>query len=128
MKKPEYNPTGAELEVLQILWKDGPATVRFVNDILNQTRKVGYTTTLKIMQIMFDKGILKRNEESRSHLYFPLLKEQETQNVLLKNLLQTAFGGSAMKLVVNALGNHNASKEEIAQIKKFMDSREGEKK
>lgn len=128
MKKRGYNPTSAELEILQILWKNGPCTVRFVNEILNQHRKVGYTTTLKMMQIMFDKGILTRNEEFRSHSYTPLIKEQETQNLLIKNLLQTAFGGSAMKLVVNALGNHNTSKEEISQIKKFLDSLEGGKK
>ena len=117
-------PTEAELEILQILWKHSPCTVRFVNDKLNDKKEVGYTTTLKIMQIMFDKDILKRDESKRSHLYSPAAKETETQSLLLDKFLQTAFAGSAMKLVMQALGNHKASKEEISRIREFLDNLE----
>ena len=121
-------PTESELEILQILWKHGPCTVRFVNDLLNEKKKVGYTTTLKIMQLMLEKKILKRDEKKRSHLYRPAVKEKETQRLLLDRFLQTAFGGSAMKMVMQALGNHKTSKEEISQIRKFLDNLGGEKK
>jgi BlaI family penicillinase repressor len=118
-------PTEAELEILQILWKNGHSTVRFVNDQLNQEKKVGYTTTLKIMQIMHEKKILERDENQRSHLYCPSVKENETQKLLLDSFLRTTFGGSAMKLVVQALGSHKTSKEEISQIRKILDNLEG---
>jgi BlaI family penicillinase repressor len=121
-------PTEAELEILQILWKHGPCTVRFVNDKLNQKKTVGYTTTLKIMQLMFEKNLLKRDETTRSHLYSPVVKEKETQGLLLDRFLETAFGGSALKLVMQALGNHKASREEISQIRELLDNLEGEKK
>jgi predicted transcriptional regulator len=121
-------PTEAELEILQILWKHGPCTVRFVNDKLNQKKTVGYTTTLKIMQLMFEKKLLKRDETTRSHLYNTAVKEKETQGLLLDRFLETAFGGSALKLVMQALGNHKASKEEISQIRELLDNLEGEKK
>ena len=117
-------PTEAELEILQVLWKHGPCTVRFVNDKLNDKKEVGYTTTLKIMQIMIDKNLLKRDESKRSHLYSPVVKETETQSLLLDKFLQTAFAGSATKLVMQALGNHKASKEEISRIREFLDNLE----
>lgn len=121
-------PTEAELEILQILWKHGPCTVRFVNDQLNQKKTVGYTTTLKIMQLMFEKKLLERDESTRSHLYRAVVKEKETQGLLLDRFLETAFGGSALKLVMQALGNHKASKEEISQIRDLLDNLEGAKK
>jgi BlaI family penicillinase repressor len=121
-------PTEAELEILQILWKHGPCTVRFVNDKLNRKKTVGYTTTLKIMQLMFEKKLLKRDETTRSHLYSAAAREKETQGLLLDRFLETAFGGSALKLVMQALGNHKASKEEISQIRELLDNLEGEKK
>jgi predicted transcriptional regulator len=121
-------PTEAELEILQILWKHGPCTVRFVNDQLNQKRTVGYTTTLKIMQLMFEKKLLERDESTRSHLYRATVKEKETQGLLLDRFLETAFGGSALKLVMQALGNHKASTEEISQIRDLLDNLEGAKK
>ena len=121
-------PTEAELEILQVLWKFGPCTVRFVNDKLNEKKKVGYTTTLKIMQLMFEKKILKRDEKKRSHIYCPAVKEKDTQKLLLDRFLDTAFGGSAMKMVMQALGNHKTSKEEISLIRNFLDNLEGEKK
>ena len=125
-KKSIPKPTEAELEILQVLWGNGPGTVRFVNDRLNEQRKVGYTTTLKIMQNMFDKKMLKRDTSHRSHLYKPALKENDTQRMLLDRFLTTAFGGSAMKLVLQALGNHNASKEEISQIRELLDNLEND--
>lgn len=120
-------PTESELEILQVLWQHGPGTVRFVNDKLNEKKKVGYTTTLKLMQLMVEKRILKRDEKTRSHLYRPAVKEKETQNLLLDRFLETAFGGSALKLVMQALGNHKTSKEEITRIRELLDSLEGEK-
>jgi predicted transcriptional regulator len=121
-------PTEAELEILGILWEHGPSTVRYVNDKLNEKKNVGYTTTLKMMQIMYEKKILKRDEKKRSHLYKTSLKEQETQKILLKNIMEKAFGGSAMKLVMQALGSHKASKQEIYQIRELLDKIErGEK-
>jgi len=124
----QQKPTEAELEILQILWKFGAATVRSVNDRLNESKKVGYTTTLKIMQIMFDKGLLSRDEEKRSHVYRAEVREQEIQGLLLDKFLHSAFGGSAMKLVMQALGNHRASKDEISEIRKLLDELEGDKK
>jgi len=119
-------PTEAELEILQVLWRFGPSTVRFVNDKLNEMRPVGYTTTLKIMQIMNDKGLLDRDDSQRSHLYRARAKEVETRQALLDKILNTAFGGSAMNLVMQALGNHKASKEEIDKIREFLDHMERE--
>lgn len=120
MSHKAIKPTDAELEILQILWRNGPSTVRFVNNELNQKRRVGYTTTLKVMQIMLDKEMLSRNEENRSHRYTTLLDEKVTKNLLLNRLVESAFGGSALKLVVSALGNGKTSRTEIAKIKKFI--------
>lgn len=110
-------PTEAELEILQILWKHGDSTVRFVNGELNKKREVGYTTTLKMMQLMTDKGLLQRDSSNRSHIYQPNISEEDTQKKLLDKLLNTAFGGSAMKLVMQALGNKKTSQEELKEIK-----------
>lgn len=126
MKK-NKKPTEAELEILQVLWKNEPSTVRFVNEELNKKRRIGYTTTLKIMQLMFSKDMLERVEAGRKHLYTSLIKEKETQNVLLDKFLNTTFGGSAMKLVMQALGNHSTSKDELDQIKDLIKSIETDK-
>ena len=124
-KNKSPKPTEAELEILQILWENGPSTVRFINDVLNKKKSVGYTTTLKIMQIMSEKNLVKRDEENRSHIYTAAYKEDETQKVLLDKFLETAFGGSASKLVMQALGNRETSKREIEEIRKFLDKIEG---
>ena len=118
-------PTESELEILQVLWQHGPSTVRFVHEELSKTKDVGYTTTLKLMQIMAEKGMLQADKASRSHVYQPLLQEEDTQRRLLDRFLDTTFRGSAMKLVMQALGNHQASKEELDEIRDLLDKLEG---
>ena len=116
-------PTESELGILQILWQNGPSSVRIVNEELAKYRDIGYTTTLKLMQIMFEKGLLSRIEEGRYHLYKHEIEEEATQINLLGKFVDTTFRGSAMKLVMQALGNHNSSKEELEEIKKLIDSK-----
>jgi predicted transcriptional regulator len=113
-------PTESELEILQVLWALGQATVRQVNDELNKKREIGYTTTLKLMQIMFEKKLVTRTDEGRYHLYQAAVSEDETQQQLLDIFVDTAFKGSAMKLVMQALGNHQSSAEELDEIKKLI--------
>ncbi|MCG8384568.1 MAG: BlaI/MecI/CopY family transcriptional regulator [Cytophagales bacterium] len=120
-----YKPTEKELEILQVLWTQGPATVRAVNDRLGKGREIGYTTTLKLMQIMFDKGLVSRQKEGKTHIYSAEISEEKTQNQLLDRLLDTAFKGSAMKLVMQALGHKKPSKEELEEIRKYIDQLEG---
>lgn len=114
-------PTEGELAILQVLWAHGPSTVRFVNDRLNQTseeeREIGYTTTLKLMQLMLDKGLLDRDDSRRTHVYRALVSEAATRQSLLDKFVNTTFRGSAMDLVIQALGNHEASQEELSAIK-----------
>lgn len=116
-------PTDSELEILQVLWQYGASSVRFVNDKLNeqQDREVGYTTTLKLLQIMLDKGLVIRNEESRTHIYRAAVAEAETQKRLLEKFVDTTFRGSAIKLVMQALGQHRASEEELKEIRALID-------
>ncbi|WP_273211341.1 BlaI/MecI/CopY family transcriptional regulator [Runella zeae] len=114
-------PTDSELEILQVLWQEGPCTVRQVNERLSQSRDVGYTTTLKLMQIMYEKGLLTRLEEARSHIYEANVTEEETQTTLLERFVDTAFRGSASKLVMHALGNHKATSAELDGIRKLLD-------
>ncbi len=112
--------TESELEILQVLWQKGEASVREVNDTLNDKREIGYTTTLKMMQLMYEKKMLLRDESQRTHTYKALLSETETQKSLTDKLLDNVFGGSALKLVMQALGNHHASKEELNEIKSLI--------
>lgn len=119
-KKSNYNPTEAELEILQLLWEYGPSTVRFINEKQNEIKEVGYTTTLKIMQIMSEKNMLSVNKEKRQHIYTPTVDELETKNKLLDGFLKKTFSGSATKLVMQALGNHKPSKKELDEIKKLI--------
>lgn len=128
MSAANKKPTESELEILQILWQQGSATVRLVNDQLNRKKKVGYTTTLKIMQIMTHKGLLKREKQGKSHIYSTVVKETETQNMLLDKLLDTVFGGSATNLVMQALGSRKTTSEELRKIKDFLDQLEGVQK
>lgn len=123
--KPSQKPTESELEILQILWQHGPSTVRFVHEKLSKTKDAGYTTTLKLMQIMAEKSMLSADKASRSHVYAPLLQEEDTQRRLLDRFLDTTFRGSAMKMVMQALGNHQASQEELDEIRNLLDKMEG---
>ena len=117
-------PTDSELEILNYLWKNGPSTVRQVHVAFVESKGVGYTTTLKLMQIMHDKGLLYRSEQGRSHIYVALLGKEETQQNLLGRLVETAFQGSAAQVVMQALGNHNTSKEELDEIRELLKSLE----
>ena len=117
-------PTEAELEILSLLWEMKEASVRQIHERLSETKETGYTTTLKIMQIMHAKGMVVRDEESRSHIYRPIANQQDTQTSLLKNLVSTAFGGSSKSLVMQALGQENPSKDDIDEIRAFLDQLE----
>ena len=122
-----FKPTESELEILSILWKNGPSTVRFVNDEMKLNRNVGYTTTLKLMQIMTEKGMVEREMDGRTHIYHAVARQEDTQVRMLDRLLDIAFGGSASKLVLQALGNHETSDEELKEIKELIQKLEGEK-
>lgn len=113
-------PTEAELEILQVLWQHGPSNVRFVNDLLNQKREVGYTTTLKWLQLMLDKGLVVREAGGKPHTYRPAVRQEETQSQLLDRFVEAAFGGSALKLVLSALGRGQASRAELDQIREVL--------
>lgn len=115
-------PTESELEILQVLWAKGPSTVRQVNEHLSQMREIGYTTTLKLMQIMHEKGLLSRTEEGRYHIYQALVSEKETQRHLLDRFVDTAFRGSAMTMVMQALGNSKASPQELEELQKLINN------
>jgi BlaI family penicillinase repressor len=121
-------PTPAELEILSVLWERGPSTVREVQEALGPARAVGYTTVLKLLQIMADKGLVDRDESARAHVYAPCAAEAQTQRQLVRDLVDRAFGGSAAKLVVQALSGKRASPEEIGRIRRLLDEIEGGKR
>ena len=116
-------PTEAELTLLNVLWKVGPATVRQVHDVVSKTQKTGYTTVLKILQIMHEKTLVIRDESNRAHVYAPANSEMVTQSSLLKDLILKAFGGSTSKLVMRALDT-STSKEEIEDIRQLLNELE----
>ena len=120
-------PTESEVEILSLLWEMKQSNVRQIHERLALTKDTGYTTTLKTMQNMHAKGMVNRNEEQRTHVYSPVTNQKETQKSLLKNLVTTAFGGSAQKLVLQALGEENPSKEELDEIRAFLDQLENKK-
>lgn len=113
-------PTDAELEVLHVLWTNGPSSVRFVNEELSKNRDVVYTTTLKMMQVMSEKGLLKRDTSDRTHLYEAAIGEEEIKQSLLDKLVQTAFKGSPLNLVLQVLGHEKTSQEDLEEIKKII--------
>jgi BlaI family penicillinase repressor len=120
MEKPP-EPTKSELEILQVLWKYGPSTVRLVNDRLNKdTRPVQYTTTLKLMQIMTEKGILERDERNMKHIYRAALEEQKTKGFLLERFVDSMYQGSASSLLMQLLGNKKTSKKELQAIRDLL--------
>jgi BlaI family transcriptional regulator, penicillinase repressor len=112
--------TESELEILTVLWEKGPSTVRDVHEALAASKAVGYTTTLKIMQIMHKKGLLQRDEDMRSHVYSAAVSESDTKGEMVDKLLEAVFGGSASELVMQALGRHKASPEELKKIREYI--------
>ena len=116
-------PTESELEILQILWTKGTATVREVHEELIKTKDAGYTTTLKLMQIMHEKGLVKRDDSMRTHVYQAAVNKERTQKHMLSKMIDTLFGGSPTQLVIQALGDgeHKASAEEIQKIQLLLD-------
>lgn len=120
MGRLQPRPTEAELAILTVLWERGPSTVRQVHEALANTRDTGYTTTLKLMQIMADKGLVTRNETTRTHVYSAAAGEEQTQRVLVKDLVDRAFGGSAAALVLRAL-SEGTTDDELREIRKLID-------
>jgi BlaI family penicillinase repressor len=122
------NPTDSELEILNILWEKGACTVREVHEVLEQTKDAGYTTTLKLMQIMHEKNMVTRDISSKTHIYKASIRKDSIQGQLLKRMIDTVFNGSATDLVLQALGNHKANKEELEQIKDYLKEMEQKSK
>jgi len=122
-KRPK--PTASEQQILAVLWRLGEATVRRVHEELNRSREAGYTTVLKLMQIMAEKGLVVRSEESRAHLYKAAAPPEETQRQLLADLAERVFGGSAAQLVMRALSVSPATREELDQIRRLLDEKQG---
>lgn len=117
----EIKPTESELEILQILWEKDTCTVRDVHDQLALTKEAGYTTTLKLMQIMLEKGLVERDASSRTHIYKALVKQADAQKHYLDKMISNVFNGSTANLVMQALGNHQSSKAELDAIKQYLD-------
>ena len=115
-------PTDAELAILRILWDRGPSTVRQVHDVLGRDRPSAYTTALKLLQIMTEKGLVERDERDRTHVYHARLSEEQTQRQLVRDLVDRAFGGSAAKLVLQALASRRASADELREIRSILDT------
>jgi BlaI family penicillinase repressor len=113
-------PTESELEILQVLWSEGNATVRKVHEAMAGFKDAGYTTTLKLMQIMHDKGLVGRDDSGKSHIYYALASKEKTQQQFLGKMMNTLFDGSPSQLMMQALGGHKPSKEEIEKIEQLL--------
>jgi BlaI family transcriptional regulator, penicillinase repressor len=125
---PAPRPTDAELAILRVLWERGPSTVRQVHEVI--VARVGptaYTTALKLLQIMTEKGLVRRDDTDRSHIYMPRLSEEQTQRQLVRDLLERAFGGSASKLVMQALNAKQATPEELGEIRRLIEAHREER-
>ncbi|RTL56624.1 MAG: BlaI/MecI/CopY family transcriptional regulator [Sphingobacteriales bacterium] len=120
MKK--IKPTESELEILQILWQKGSATVREVHEVLSLHKDSGYTTTLKLMQIMYEKGLVIRNDQNKTHIYQPNVSKENTQQQLVGKMIHSLFGGSATALVMQALGTNKPNAEELQAIQTLLDN------
>ncbi len=119
-ERPQGRPTEAELEILQVLWDHGACTVRDVHEVLHQRDRTGYTTALKMLQIMHDKGLVERDESQRAHVYRAVVSKERTQKKFLSDMLQRVFDGSPSRLVLQALGDHKASREELQEIRTLL--------
>ena len=119
-KKNIIEPTRSELEILQVLWEREFATVRDVHEELLKVKEAGYTTTLKLMQIMFEKGLVTRDSSSKTHIYQPAVSKEKTQNLFLNKMIDSLFSGSSAQLVMQALGNHKTSKKELEEIRNYL--------
>lgn len=124
MKANKKKPTQSELEILNILWAHGKASVRTVHEELSLTKDTGYTTTLKLMQIMFEKGLVSRDDSAKVHIYQPAVKKEKIQKQFLDKMINGLFGGSSTALVMQALGNHKTSSSELEEIRKYLDELE----
>jgi predicted transcriptional regulator len=118
----KLKPTESELEILKILWNKEKATVREVHEELSKNKDSGYTTTLKLLQIMFKKGLVTRDDSNKTHIYQPAVTRQKTQKQFLDKMINTLFAGSSTQLVLQALGNQKASKDELDEIQKYLDN------
>jgi len=128
MTSKRRRPTEGELGILRVLWEGGPRSVRDIQHILNESRPTGYTTVLKLMQIMTEKGLVERDESQRPQIYRARYSQEQTQRQLLRDLLDRAFGGSVKDLVLQALATKRSSPEELEVIEKLLDRFEGDKK
>jgi len=120
--KTPIKPTESELEILQVLWERDKASVREVHEELLKTKEAGYTTTLKLMQIMFEKGLVSRDDSFKTHIYRPSVSKEKTQQHLLGKMINNLFGGSSTELVLQALGNHKASPAELEEIQQLLNN------
>ena len=128
MKKIRRNPTDAELEILCVLWSRGPCTVKQIHESLPANPPRGYTTVLKLLQIMSEKGLVRRDEEQRAHIYEACFSQEHTQKRLVGDLLDKAFSGSTSKMVMQALSTRTASPSELREIRRLLDKMEGKSK
>ncbi len=126
-RTPTPRPTDAELSILRVLWARGPSTVRQVHEVLGRERPTAYTTALKLLQIMTEKGLVDRDDRDRTHIFRARLTEEQTQRQLVRDLLDRAFGGSASKLVMQALASRRASPDELREIRRVIDTAREEK-
>jgi predicted transcriptional regulator len=122
-----FKPTESELEILSILWDKQNASVREVHEVVQLTKDVGYTTTLKLMQIMHEKGLVSRNETAKTHIYTPVFAKEKAQEQYISKMIKTLFSGNSAQLVMQALGSHQSSQEELAEIKSLIESIEKRK-
>ena len=122
MNNKPLKPTESELEILQVLWEKGKATVREVHEVLLLTKDAGYTTTLKLLQIMFEKGLVSRDDRNKTHIYMPTVSKHKTQKQFLDKMINGLFAGSSTQLVLQALGNQKTSKEELEEIQRYLDN------
>lgn len=127
-KKANIKPTEKELEILQVLWEKGPSSVKEVHEVMGGNHRNGYTTILKFLQIMFEKEIVSRQKSGKLHLYKAISTKENTKQQMIDKIIDTVFEGSASQLILSALGNGKSSKEELKEIRKYLDQLEGGEK